>query len=73
MHPAGHFDGAAKGDFAVALAEVQVAHRQPGALDIDREEDLRAAGQILDIAVTAMLTRRHGARAGGGASSRAWP
>src|SRR5450830_2107737 len=66
VYPASHFDGAAKGDFAVTLAEVQVAHRQPGAVDVDREEDLRAARQVLDIAVTAMLTRRHGARARGG-------
>ena len=64
VHPAGHFDGAAEGDFAIALAEVQVTHRQPGAVHIHREEDLRAAGQILDVAVTAMLTRWHGARAG---------
>ena len=38
VNPAGHLDGAAEGDFSIALGEVQVAHRQPAALDVDREE-----------------------------------
>ena len=63
MQPAGHLDGAAEGDLAVALAEVQVAHRETAALHIDREVDLRAARQILDVAIAAVLARRHGARA----------
>ncbi len=65
VQPAGHFDGAAEGDLAVALAEVQIAHREPAAGHIDREVDLRAARQILDVAIAAMLARRHGAGAFG--------
>ncbi len=66
MHPAGHLDGAAEGDLAIALAEVQVAHAQTGAVHIDGEEHLGTARQILDVAVAAMLARRHGACAFGG-------
>jgi hypothetical protein len=35
-----HLDGAAERNFTVALAEVQVAHREAAALHIDREIDL---------------------------------
>ena len=63
MQPAGHLDRAAEGDFAVALAEVQIAHRETAAGHIDREVDLRAARQILDVAIAAMFARRHGAGA----------
>ena len=65
MQPARHLDGAAEGDLAVALGEVEVAHREPGALHVDREVDLRAARQVLDVAVAAVLARRHRARAFG--------
>ena len=60
VNPAGHLNGAAEGDFAIALREVQVAHRQTAALDVDREIHLRAAGEIFDVAVAAMFARRHG-------------
>src|SRR5690242_12193005 len=43
MQPARHFDGAAEGNLAVALAEVQVTHRETAAGHVDREVDLRAA------------------------------
>src|ERR1700728_1417865 len=65
VDPSSHLDGATEGDLAVTLAEVKVAHRQAGALYINRKKDLRAARQILDIAVAAMLARRNGARAFG--------
>ena len=73
IHPARHLDGAAEGDLAVALGEVEVAHREPAALDVDREVDPRAARQILDVAVAAVLARRHGARALGGGLGLASP
>ena len=63
MQPARHLDRAAEGDLAVALAEMQVAHRETAAGNIDREVNLRAARQVLDVAISAMLARRHGARA----------
>ncbi|EAY64674.1 conserved hypothetical protein [Burkholderia cenocepacia PC184] len=63
MHPAGHFDRAAERDLAVALAEVQVADRQARAIHVHGEKHLRAARQILDVAIAAMLARRHRARA----------
>ena len=52
---AGHLDGAAKGDFAVALGEVEVADGELGAGDVDGEEDFAAAAQVLDVAVAAVL------------------
>src|SRR5439155_13244552 len=58
-------DRTAEGDLAVALAEVQVAHRETGAGHVDREVDLRAAREVLDVAIAAVLARRHGARAFG--------
>lgn len=51
----GHFDGAAEGDFAVALGEVQVADAELGARDVDGEEDFAAPAQVLDVAVAAVL------------------
>lgn len=41
---AGHFDGAAKGDFAVSLGEVEVADGELGAGDVDGEVDFGALG-----------------------------
>ena len=38
VHPARHLDRAAEGDLAVALAQVQVADAQAGAVHIDREK-----------------------------------
>ena len=64
MDPARHFDRAAEGDFAVALAEMQIAHRKPGARHIDREKHPRPTRQILDVAVAAMLARRDRSRSG---------
>ncbi len=60
MHPARHFDRAAERDFAIALREVQIADRQAAAVDVHREEHPGAARQVLDIAVAAVLARRHG-------------
>ncbi len=51
----GHFDGAAEGDFAVALGEVEVADAEFGAFDVDGEVDFAAAAEVLDVAVAAML------------------
>ena len=52
---AGHLDGAAKGDFAVALGEVEVADAELGAGDVHGQEDAAAAAQVLDVAVAAVL------------------
>ncbi|KAH9841297.1 Thromboxane-A synthase, partial [Teratosphaeria destructans] len=52
---AGHLDGAAEGDLAVALAEVQVADGEFGAGDVDGEVDLAAAREVLDVAVAAVF------------------
>ena len=62
MDPSGHLDGSAEGDFAIPLREVVVAHGELGALHIDREIDPRAARNVLDVAVPAMLTRWNCAR-----------
>lgn len=63
---AGHLDGAAEGDLAVALGEVQVADAELGALDVHGQVDLAAAAQVLDVAVAAVL-----GPAGDGASALA--
>ena len=52
---AGHLDGAAEADLAVALREVQVADAELGSLDMNGKVDLAAAAEVLDIAVSAML------------------
>lgn len=52
---AGHLDGAAEGDFAVALREVEVADAELGARDVDGEEDFAAPAQVFDVAVAAVL------------------
>ena len=57
MDPSGHLDSTAEGDFTIPLREVVVAHGELGALHIDGEIDPRAARNILDVAVPAMLTR----------------
>ncbi|MNX47435.1 hypothetical protein D3C86_779880 [compost metagenome] len=59
MHPARHFNGAAEGDFAIALRKVQIPHRQAAALDVDRKEHAGPARQVLDVAVAAVLAGRH--------------
>lgn len=61
VDPSCHLDGSAEGDFAVTLAEMDIAHRETAALHIDGEIDLRAARQVLDVAISAMFSRRHGA------------
>jgi hypothetical protein len=58
-----HLDGAAEGDLAVALTEVQVAAGQRGAGDVDGVVHARAAGEVLDVVVSAVLAGRHGASA----------
>ena len=45
---------------------MQITHREARAIDIDRKIHLGAARQILDVAVAAMLARRHRACALGG-------
>lgn len=50
-----HFYGAAKGDFAIALGEVEVAHAEFGAGDVDGEVDFRAAGEVFNVAVSAVF------------------
>ena len=52
---AGHFDGAAKGDFAVALGEVQVANAEFGAFDVHGEVDFAATAEVFNVAVSAVL------------------
>ena len=52
---AGDFDGAAEGDLAVALAEVEVADGEFGAFHVDGEVDFAAAGEVLDVAVAAVF------------------
>src|SRR5690606_2082838 len=66
VNPAGHFDGAAEGDFTVALAEVQVADRQAAAFDVNRGVDLGTARPVPDVAVAAMLARWPAGGASGG-------
>ena len=51
----GHLYGAAKGNLAVPLGEVQITHGEPGALDVDRQVDFGTAGQVLDVAVSTVL------------------
>ena len=58
---AGHLDGATEGDLTIPLGEVDVTHRELGAFDIDGEVDPSALGEVLDVAVAAMLPGRHGA------------
>ena len=61
-----HLDRAAERDLAVALAEVQVAHRQVRPVDEDGVEDPGALGEVLDVLVAAVLPRRCGAGGLGG-------
>lgn len=50
-----HLNGAAERNLAVALREVQIADRELGTLDMDREVHLAAAREVLDVAVAAVL------------------
>ena len=50
-----HFDRAAEGDLPVALAEVEVAHAEFGTGDVHRQERAAAAGEVFDVAVSAVL------------------
>jgi hypothetical protein len=50
-----HFDGAAKGDFAIALGEMEVAYAEFGAGDVDGEVDFGAAREVFDVAVAAVF------------------
>ena len=52
---AGHLDGAAEGDFAVALREVEVAYAEFCSGHVDGEEDFAATAQVLDVTVAAVL------------------
>src|SRR5215203_1586223 len=59
VYVSGHLDGAAEGDLAVPLREVQVPHRELGAVDVHREVDARPDREVFDVDVTAMLARRN--------------
>src|SRR5215217_2564180 len=59
VYVAGHLDGPAEGDLAVPLREVQVPHRELGAVDVHWEVDARPDREVFDIDVTAMLARRN--------------
>lgn len=52
---AGHLNGAAERNLAVALAEVQIADAELGAGDVDGQVDARAARQVFDVAVAAVF------------------
>lgn len=52
---AGHFDGTAERDLAIALREVQISRGELRALDVHGQVDLGAAGEVLDIAVAAVF------------------
>ena len=56
MHPRTHFDAGAAG-FAVALREVHVAGGEERTGHVDRQQDGRAGGQLLDVEVAAGFTR----------------
>ncbi len=62
---AGHFDGAAEGDFTVALAEVEVAHGKAAVFHVNREVDFGSASEVFDVAVAAVFAGRDGAGAFG--------
>src|SRR5829696_7567254 len=59
VYVAGHLDGPAEGDLTVPLREVQVPHRELGAVDVHREVDARPDREVFDVDVTAMLARRN--------------
>lgn len=59
-----HLNGATERDLAVSLREVQVSDTELCALDMHGEIDLGAAGEILDVAVSAVF-----GTAGDGASA----
>ena len=50
-----HLDGAAEGDLAVTLAEMEVADTEFRTGNVHRQEGPRTAGQVLDVAVAAVL------------------
>src|SRR5699024_2824740 len=56
-----HLDCTAEGDFPITLREMQIAARELGAWDVDGIVDLRAAGEVLDIMIPAVLARWYGA------------
>lgn len=53
-HPR-HLNRTAKGNFAVALAKVQVADAEFSTRHMDGEVDFGAAGEVLDVAVSAVF------------------
>jgi len=42
-------------NFTITLGEMEIADAELSALDVDREVDFRATGQILDVAISSML------------------
>jgi hypothetical protein len=50
-----HLDGAAEGNFSIALAKVQVAHRELCAIDVYGQVDFGAAAEVLDAVPVALV------------------
>ena len=68
MHFEAHHGGCAHfdrgdADLAVALGEMAVAGREQRTLVEDRQEQLGALGELLDVEIAAVLARRQGAQA----------
>src|SRR5215207_5030008 len=59
VYVSGHLYGPAEGDLAVPLREVQVPHRELGAVDVHREVDARPDRKVFDVDVAAVLARRN--------------
>lgn len=51
----GHLDSATERDLAVALREVEIAHAELCAGDVDGEEDFAAPAEVFDVAVSAVF------------------
>lgn len=50
-----HFNGSTEGDLAISLRKVQITNGELGSLDVHWKVDFATAGQVLDIAVAAVL------------------
>src|SRR5215204_1849989 len=59
VYVSGHLYGPAEGDLAVPLREVQVPHRELGAVDVHREVDARPDRKVFAVDVAAVLARRN--------------
>lgn len=52
---AGHLDSATERNLAVALREMEVAHAELGAFDVDGEIDFATSAEVLDVAISAVF------------------